>query len=1005
MRHAPMHQGPIHTGHVPPPPAHMGLNMGMPPQQQSIHQLANGAARHGPLPQPQPQPQPFTMPHMRDQNRLGHHQLAQHHQVARLNNQMQQTQMQHHKGRPPPHVGSNGIGSVNQIKYQNAQNNNGLNLLRNNSQQQQQTSQSRLPAQQQVPVVNNHVQILKGPPHVDQQQQPQQQTHQVQHNKQHQKINSCPAGAPPAHINNNQQISHLSRPPQGQHVQQYRQQHHQHKQISNNHVIPDQLQSQPHRQSQKLSHPRAILQNPNRTSHHHKNHANLKAPLPTVSEVEVPVVSAVQTTTTTTTTTSSDKLSPTAKDFTPQNLKSGDEDKDAENSSIITDFMSTVMKGDGCFSTSKEKTPMCLVNELARFNKIQHQYRLTSENGPAHCKRFTVTLKLGDEEYTAEGYKIKKAQHIAAAEAIKKTKYKHPLPKAIRRPEEGSLRTTITPTVELNALAMKLGQQTYYVFDPRTQPELPNQNVAQNNNNFGQPTTAGVQPLQNNQRVARRVDFVPGAGHQPLQQQLQVISRYPNGKPKYPIPSGQIPLVNGVAPLPQQYANTTAPPPELCKITLIVGKQKFVGSGRTLQSAKHDAASRALQVLRTQAANKFKEILTRTAKEGEWKSPISLVHEIAIKHNLSVTFKVLREEGPAHMKSFITTCEVGDIVTEGDGNGKKISKKRAAEKMLEELKKLPPPSPSNSPPVKRIKVKSFKRKTSPTPKKKNSIREKSESECAEDTNPISRLIQIQQSRNEKGPSYELISKSGESKKREFIMEVSVPGNTARGTGASKKLAKRNAAENLLLALGYEATDEDENNENEENNSQVANKNSEEKPVRKVKFSEVNNCQEIVTVNNSGPNAASNASNANGGGGPSGRQIVPGVILLRTQSKESDEVENNEEAEPSPPVVPPKTSSPPDQKKTPVATTASAVRPKDQLLYLAQILGFQANFSDYPKGNHNEFLTIVTLSTAPPQICHGVGLNIEESQDQAASAALQILSKLGLDNIKPTPADD
>lgn len=30
-------------------------------------------------------------------------------------------------------------------------------------------------------------------------------------------------------------------------------------------------------------------------------------------------------------------------------------------------------------ANTKEKTPMCLVNELARYNKIQHQYRLTGE--------------------------------------------------------------------------------------------------------------------------------------------------------------------------------------------------------------------------------------------------------------------------------------------------------------------------------------------------------------------------------------------------------------------------------------------------------------------------------------------------------------------------------------------------------------------------------------------------------------------------------------------------
>lgn len=34
----------------------------------------------------------------------------------------------------------------------------------------------------------------------------------------------------------------------------------------------------------------------------------------------------------------------------------------------------------------KEKTPMCLVNELARFNKIQPEYKLLREQGPSHCK-------------------------------------------------------------------------------------------------------------------------------------------------------------------------------------------------------------------------------------------------------------------------------------------------------------------------------------------------------------------------------------------------------------------------------------------------------------------------------------------------------------------------------------------------------------------------------------------------------------------------------------------
>ena len=38
------------------------------------------------------------------------------------------------------------------------------------------------------------------------------------------------------------------------------------------------------------------------------------------------------------------------------------------------------------------------------------------------------------------------------------------------------------------------------------------------------------------------------------------------------------------------------------------------------------------------------------------------------------------------------------LQTEGEGNGKKLSKKKAAEKMMEELKKLPPLSPVEEPP-------------------------------------------------------------------------------------------------------------------------------------------------------------------------------------------------------------------------------------------------------------------------------------------------------------------
>ena len=54
------------------------------------------------------------------------------------------------------------------------------------------------------------------------------------------------------------------------------------------------------------------------------------------------------------------------------------------------------------------------------------------------------------------------------------------------------------------------------------------------------------------------------------------------------------------------------------------------------------------------------------------KSPISLVHESALKRNHTVHFDIVRETGPPHMRIFITKCIMGDFVTQGEGNGKKV---------------------------------------------------------------------------------------------------------------------------------------------------------------------------------------------------------------------------------------------------------------------------------------------------------------------------------------------
>lgn len=137
---------------------------------------------------------------------------------------------------------------------------------------------------------------------------------------------------------------------------------------------------------------------------------------------------------------------------------------------------------------------------------------------------------------------------------------------------------------------------------------------------------------------------------------------------------------------------------------------------------------------------------------------------------------------------------------------------------------------------------------------------------------------------------------------------------------------------------------------------------------------------------------------------SGRQIVPGLLLVSSTSSESFST-------PSKPVTSTATDGSPTfnssspEKSPPSCNNDSGigetgVSPRDQLNYLAQLIGFSVSYSDFPKGNHSEFLSLVTLSTDPPHMSHGSGSSRDESRDHAALKALGVLSELGLDNVKP-----
>ncbi|XP_074928368.1 double-stranded RNA-binding protein Staufen homolog 1 isoform X11 [Chelonoidis abingdonii] len=525
----------------------------------------------------------------------------------------------------------------------------------------------------------------------------------------------------------------------------------------------------------------------------------------------------------------------------------------------------------------KEKTPMCLVNELARFNKIQPEYKLLSEQGPAHSKVFTVQLTLGDQHWEAEGTSIKKAQHAAAAKALEGTKF----PKPTARPSrsEGKNPDSVTPTVELNALCMKLGKKPMYKpIDPYT----------------------GMRSTYNyNMR---------GGAYPP---------RY-----FYPFPVG----------------------PLLYQVELSIGGQQFHGKGRTRQAAKHDAAAKALKILQNEPLPEKPEVNGKEPDDENLnKSEISQVFEIALKRNLPVNFEVTKESGPPHMKSFVTKVFVGEFMGEGEGKSKKISKKNAAIAVLEELKKLPP-----LPMVEKMKPR-IKKKT------------------------------------------------------KSIVKVKVGMHITEGMGTNKKVAKRNAAENMLELLGFKVP--------QPQPPKPALKTEEKTPVKKPGDGRKVTFFEPGTEETS----ASNKDEEFRMPYLSHQQLPAGILPMVPEvaqavgANQGHHTKEFNRAAPNPAKATVTAMIARELLYGGTSPTAETIlknnnssghvphgpltRPSEQLDYLSSVQGIQVEYKDFPKNNKNEFVSLINCSSQPPLISHGIGKDVESCHDMAALNILKLLSEL------------
>ncbi|XP_077430187.1 double-stranded RNA-binding protein Staufen homolog 1 isoform X2 [Vanacampus margaritifer] len=576
----------------------------------------------------------------------------------------------------------------------------------------------------------------------------------------------------------------------------------------------------------------------------------------------------------------------------------------------------------------KEKTPMCLVNELARFNKLQPEYKLLSEQGPAHSKIFSVRLTLGDQHWDADGTSIKKAQHSAATSALAETLLPKP---TIRTPRHtGRHSDGMIQIMELNALCSRLSKKPIY----KPVDQFP---MRPTNMSYG----------------------------------VRVAAPYHRSMQHYYYP---------FAPMG----------PMIYHMELSIGGQQFLGKGRTWQLAKQDAATKALRVLQKEPIlQQMPEVNEEPEEENLNKSEISQVFEIALKRNLPVNFEVLKEEGPPHIKSFVVRVAVGEFTGEGEGKSKKIAKKLAAAAVLGDLKRLP-----HIPSVEKM-LPRIKKKT------KSIIKLQTSPEYGQGMNPISRLAQIQQAKKEKEPEYSMVTERGLPRRREFVMQVRVRGQSAEGMGPSKKVAKKNAAEKMLEILGYKVP--------QPLPSKPALKTEERTPVkkpgdgRKVTFFEPGSMEEVQLGSKEEefrlpylshqqlpagilPMVPELAQAVGACQGPQGKDYVratPNPGKATVTAVIANELLYSGTSHTAEAILKNKNIQTPHGPLT---------RPSEQLAYLASVQGLQVEYKDFPKNNKNEFVSLINCSAQPPLISHGMGKDVESCHDMAALNILKLLSE-------------
>ncbi|XP_023657458.1 interferon-inducible double-stranded RNA-dependent protein kinase activator A homolog [Paramormyrops kingsleyae] len=160
------------------------------------------------------------------------------------------------------------------------------------------------------------------------------------------------------------------------------------------------------------------------------------------------------------------------------------------------------------------------------------------------------------------------------------------------------------------------------------------------------------------------------------------------------------------------------------------------------------------------------------------KTPIQILHEYGTKLGKIPVYVLEKEEGEAHQPTFVFNVTIGDVNCKGQGATKKAAKHQAAEEALNILQ--------SESAINLLLVKT-----------EDNV---PEVEQNEQSNPIGILQELALQNGWRRPEYTFSKETGPPHKKEFTVTCRMESFTETGSGNSKKLAKKAAAEKMRARL-------------------------------------------------------------------------------------------------------------------------------------------------------------------------------------------------------------